>query len=126
LTKKKKDAHEFLCQVLDQLKDDADKLIKNDCTNINNITNENITKNQLKESVCKTIKFEDNKLSLNGENRINLNKKSSLSSNDEENDMQENEVDLKETKNFIATSKLTNPVVDNFQFQVSHQIHCKK
>jgi hypothetical protein len=76
-----KDAHEFLCQVLDQLKDDADKLNK-----LEVVETRSMLEAELNNSHLKSIKkMMDERLE----------------------------------------TALSNPIVDNFQFEVSHQIQCK-
>lgn len=89
-----KDAHEFLCQVLDQLKDDVDRL------------------NNKRDDEDK----EDNETDA------------TLTSNSRGNFLSESNETEKKLNAEISSKidKIENPIVDNFQFEVTHAIECKK
>jgi hypothetical protein len=100
-----KDAHEFLCQVLDQLKDDFDKKLAINTEKTNNCK-ENSQQKQQKDAA------KDDEVA-NAAVVTDTNNKESKKKKKENN---------KETASF----QLSNPVVDNFLFEVQHSIICKK
>ena len=105
-----KDAHEFLCQVLDQLKDDIDKKNKEETKWIMQCLKGKLTEKTEKVLEEKELLSDDAIAAAANTIKQEQNKK-------EEQEQRQQQ---------LQQEILMNPVVDNFQFQVKHTVHCQK
>ena len=108
-----KDAHEFLCQVLDQLKDDIDKKNKEEANWKMQFLKGKLTT----EKTEKEIVEEEKELSSDGSDTAAAATETANTIKQEQTKKQKQE----QQKEIVM-----NPVVDNFQFQVKHTVHCQK
>jgi len=98
-----KDAHEFLCQVLDQLKDDIDKKNKEETDSAHKYMLKELYSSTSSSTITTTTTISNTAAAITIKQQ-----------------QQQKQQELHE-------QELTmNPVVDNFQFQVKHTVHCQK
>ena len=111
-----KDAHEFLCQVLDQLKDDIDKKNKEEANWKMQCLKGKLTTEKTEKEIVEEEK--EKELSSDGSDAA------AAAATETANTIKQEQT--KKQKQEQQKEIVMNPVVDNFQFQVKHTVHCQK